>query len=387
MRPRRVRERWRIDAPTLAYVVASVLAALALLAVFNLSSTMLTRIGVGILIALALDPLVDAMERRLHGRRGIAVAVVAVAVLAVATLLVAVLGPQAVSQVSQFSKQLPDTIDQLGRLPLVGGWIREQDLAGKAQEWLDELPRRFTDERLAESAGTLVSGVVSVAIVAVVSIAVLIDGENLIKRVRRLLKPTRRRQADEVGRVVYRTIGRYIGGSLTVALMMGIYVLTVGLILGVPLTPMAAIWAMITDLIPQVGGFLGGSFFVLLAASESVPTAIAAGLLFVLYMNIENHIIQPAIVGKSVHLTAPTTMVAAFIGGAVAGVPGALVATPLTGAAKQLFLEYRGRAAPEPLTSPGRGPTPVRRLQHRVRTLVSRRRSAGDESGDGTGEA
>ena len=53
-------------------------------------------------------------------------------------------------------------------------------------------------------------------------------------------------------------------------------------------------------------------------------------------MTIENHVIQPAIVGRSVDLTPPTTMVAAFIGGAVAGVPGALVATPLVGAAKQL---------------------------------------------------
>ena len=58
--------------------------------------------------------------------------------------------------------------------------------------------------------------------------------------------------------------------------------------------------------------------------TESVPTAIVAGGLFVAYMNIENHVIQPAIVGRSVDLTPPTTMVAAFVGGAVAGVPGAL---------------------------------------------------------------
>ena len=65
-------------------------------------------------------------------------------------------------------------------------------------------------------------------------------------------------------------------------------------------------------------------------------------------MNVENHIIQPAIVGKSVDLTPPTTMVAAFVGGAVGGIPGALVATPLVGATKQLILEARGRRAPEP---------------------------------------
>ena len=77
-----------------------------------------------------------------------------------------------------------------------------------------------------------------------------------------------------------------------------------------------------------------------------MPTAIIAGGLFVAYMTIENHVIQPAIVGRSVDLTPPTTMVAAFVGGAVGGIPGALVATPLVGAAKQLFLEVRGRRPP-----------------------------------------
>ena len=61
-------------------------------------------------------------------------------------------------------------------------------------------------------------------------------------------------------------------------------------------------------------------------------------------MNIENHLIQPAIVGRSVDLTPPTTMVAAFVGGAIAGIPGALVATPLVGAVKAIYMEARGMA-------------------------------------------
>jgi predicted PurR-regulated permease PerM len=147
---------------------------------------------------------------------------------------------------------------------------------------------------------------------------------------------------------MYRTLGRYFGGSVTVAILMGLYVLALGLLLGIPLIPVAAVWAMITDLIPQVGGFLGGSFLVLLATTQGVTTALIAAAAFIVYMNIENHIIQPAIVGRSVDLMAPTTMVAAFVGGAVAGVPGALVATPLVGAAKAIYLEARGMAtAPE----------------------------------------
>jgi predicted PurR-regulated permease PerM len=58
-------------------------------------------------------------------------------------------------------------------------------------------------------------------------------------------------------------------------------------------------------------------------------------------MNIENHVIQPAIVGEAVDLSPPTTMLAALVGGAAGGIPGALFATPLAGAVKQLYLEFR----------------------------------------------
>jgi predicted PurR-regulated permease PerM len=151
-----------------------------------------------------------------------------------------------------------------------------------------------------------------------------------------------------VGRILYRAFGQYFGGSVTVAVLMGVYVLVLGLVFGVPLAPIAAIWAMLTDLIPQIGGFLGGAFLALLALSVSVPIAIVVVVLFVLYMNLENHVIAPAIVGKAVDLTPPTTMIAALVGGAAAGVPGALVATPIVGAVKRLYLDFRGDPGGDP---------------------------------------
>ena len=89
-----------------------------------------------------------------------------------------------------------------------------------------------------------------------------------------------------------------------------------------PLAPIAAIWAALTNLIPQIGGFLGGAFFVLLALTESPTTAVIAGVLFLGYQQFENNVVGPAIVGSAVNLTPPATMLAALIGGAAAGVPG-----------------------------------------------------------------
>jgi predicted PurR-regulated permease PerM len=195
-----------------------------------------------------------------------------------------------------------------------------------------------------------------------------VDGEVVVRRLRAVVPPSRQARADAVGRIVYHSFGSYFAGSLLVAVLNGLVILTAGLLLGVPLAPVAALWATLTNFIPQIGGFLGGSFFVLLALTQSPLTAVVALAVFLGYQQLENNVISPAIVGSAVNLTPPTTMVAALVGGAAAGVPGALVATPLLGAAKALYLDRRGLLPP-------RRPAALRR---RLRARLERVRSAAD---------
>ncbi len=179
-------------------------------------------------------------------------------------------------------------------------------------------------------------------VVLVTAVAVMLDGESLVNRFRRVVPPEHAGRVDDVGRVIYRTFGNYFAGSLFVAILNGLVVLTTAIILGVPLAPLAGLWSSLTNLIPQIGGFLGGGFLVLLALTQGPLTAAIAAGVFLIYQNLENNIIQPTVVGRAVDLTPPTTMLAALIGGALAGVPGALVATPIVGAAKVLYLRDGG---------------------------------------------
>ena len=95
------RLRIRLDWRTFVYLVAAILGALLMIAVFRGTETMLTRIGIGLLIALALDPLTNAIRRWLGIRRGLAVGLVALFVFGLAALLIAVLGPRAVERGGQ----------------------------------------------------------------------------------------------------------------------------------------------------------------------------------------------------------------------------------------------------------------------------------------------
>ncbi|MET0728946.1 MAG: AI-2E family transporter [Acidimicrobiales bacterium] len=315
-------------------------------AIVTIAPDMITRVAVGVLLGVALSPLVAAVQRRSVASRGVAAALVGGGVVVFFGAVVLLVAPAAVQQASRFSEELPETVADLYSWPVVGERLEEADAAGEVDRLIEELPARLDDQTLAELGKRLLGGILSTVVVLITALGVLVDGERAVRRLRALVPPGQQDRVDSVGRIVYHSFGSYFAGSLLVAVLNGLLVLTVGLILGVPLAPIAAIWSTLTNFIPQIGGFLGGFFFVLLALTKSPLTAVIAGVIFLAYQQFENNVIAPAIVGSAVNLTPPATMLAALVGGAAAGVPGALVATPLVGAAKALYLDRQGKLPP-----------------------------------------
>jgi predicted PurR-regulated permease PerM len=360
-----------VDVHPASIVVFGVAAALgaAIWAIVTTAPDMVTGIAVGLVVGVALSPLSSRIQAR-SGRSPVtAAAIVGGGMVVFFAAVVLLVAPPAVEQAREFGEELPATVRELYSWPILGDRLREADAAGQVEETLDELPARIDDQTIADVGERLLGGALSTVVVVVTAIGVLADGEVIVRRFRAVVPPSRQARADEIGRIVYHSFGSYFAGSLLVAVLNGLVILTTGLLLGVPLAPIAALWATLTNFIPQIGGFLGGSFFVLLALTQSPLTAAVALVVFLGYQQLENNIISPAIVGGAVNLTPPTTMLAALVGGAAAGVPGALVATPLLGAAKALYLDQRGEL-------------PVRRdalLRRKLQQRVERMRAAAAE--------
>jgi putative heme transporter len=320
-------------------VVGGILLALAIMGLVDSSRWVLTPLIVGILFGLALDPVVDVLQERLDRSRATATLMIAVGFTAFLSVVILLLGPQAIDQARSFADDLPATIEEFYSWPVVGARLEDADAVGRVEEFVDRLPTRFDTDTISSLADAILGGLSAAVLVLVTTVAVLLDGPALVQRGRRMVPVDRRERADEIGRIVYRSIARYFAGSLAVALLNGTVIMSAGLILGVPLALLAGVWASLTNMIPQIGGFLGGSFFVVLAFSQGALTGAIALVVFLAYQQLENHVIQPTVIGRAVHLAPPTTMLAALIGGAAAGVPGALVATPLVGAAKSVWLD------------------------------------------------
>jgi putative heme transporter len=316
----------------------------------------LTALAIATLLALALNPIVEAVQRRTHWSRAPAAGFVLAAFAVVIALVLMLLVPPTFRQVRNFDDQVPKVVKNLDDVPFFGDDLRKAHASEKVQKWIDDLPERLNVQQkpLARAANTLTDGIGAFFMTIFFAVTLLLDGELFVNGVRSLVPQRHKAAADRVGRLVYDVLGKYIAGSLLVAALAGTVMLAASLVIGVPLAPLVGVWVAMTNPIPQLGGALGGAVFVGLGLSQGVTTAVICLAFFLAYQQLENHVIQPLIIGRAVDLSPLTTMVAALIGVSAGGVVGALFAVPLLGAAKAVYLSTRTpEAAPAASTAPG----------------------------------
>ena len=333
-----VRVSWR---SAIAVAAVIVIAAATHLLVVRMGAIMIW-IVVALVIALGVDRPVSFVQRRAHLPR-VAVVVAGIALVAtVSTVLFLVTAPQASRSSSALVDDAPEVVASLQNLPVIGPVLENANAADRVEETIRELPDRVADSRLIERvAGAAGDGVVGFFWTLVILLSALIDGPRFLDRIAGKIPVRKRRQYVRLARAGQNAIARYAAGSALVATLNGIMVLTGALLLGVPLAPVLALWALAWNFVPQIGGFMGGTPFVLLAFGEGATKGVIAFVVFIVYQNIENHVIQPAVIGRSIDLPPWVALVAALVGASVGGLLGAVLAVPFVGAAKVMASEWR----------------------------------------------
>ena len=129
---------------------------------------------------------------------------------------------------------------------------------------------------------------------------------------------------------------------------------------GVPFAGLIAVFVAIADLIPLVGATLGAVVAAVAAFIHSVPAGIAVIVFFVVYQQLENHLLQPVIFSRTVKLNPLTVLVAILLGVELAGILGALLAIPVAGIIQVVLRDVwdhrRGRPKDEPTVGEDRTP-------------------------------
>ncbi|HEX8156763.1 MAG TPA: AI-2E family transporter [Solirubrobacteraceae bacterium] len=332
-------------ARTVFMVALCVLAVVIFVEVALVSERVLIWILVSILLAMALNPAVDRLQRLGLRRRGASVAMVYLLMTALVAGAGALIIPTLIQQVSDFIDAVPGYVQQLtaGRGPL--GFLEEkyrvvervQDavkgngsktLAGGATAALD----------VGRSVAVFVAGIVTITFL---TLFMLLEGSRWVDRTIEILparlRPTWRSIADDI----YLLVGRYVTGNLLISVIAGSITAIVLLVLGVPFALALGLLVAILDLIPLAGATLAATVVTLVALSHSVTAGIIVLAFFVVYQQVENHLLQPIIYGRTVKLSPLAILISVLIGAEVAGVVGALVAIPAGGTIQILLDHWR----------------------------------------------
>jgi predicted PurR-regulated permease PerM len=337
---------------TVLRVVGILIAIALLLEIVWISRHVLTWIFIALFLALALNPAVDWLERRTE-RRGLATAIVYVATLALLVGIGWLFIPTLVSQVNDFAGKVPDYLHDLtkgrGRL----GFLQEKyHLVDKARKAL----REGGASKLFGISGTalaLAKGVVN-AVLATVTIAfltlfMLLEGPRWVEAFFSLLNPESSRRWRAVGRDIYRTVGGYVTGNLLISLIAGVSATVVLLLTHVPYAVALGLIVAILDLIPLAGATIAAIIVGSVAFIHSVPAGIIVVVFFIVYQQVENHILQPVVYGRTVQLSPLAVLISVLIGAQLAGVLGALAAIPVAGSLQVIFVDWlRHRRGEEP---------------------------------------
>lgn len=342
---------------TVLVVLGIIVAAVVMIEIVQAARGILIWIGVAVFLALALNPGVDWLQRHGVQRRGPAVGIAFVtAILAIAALAATVV-PTIVSQVNDFVDAVPGYVEDLtaGRGKL-GFLEREYQITDRVREALAEGGASgvlgLSDTALAVTRG-VVTGVVATVTIAFLTLFMLLEGPRWVERFYGLLPEEKQPRWRAIGEQIYRTIGGYVTGNLTISLIAGIVSTAVLLALDVPYAVALGLLVAILDLIPLAGATIAAVIVTTVAFLDATTTGIIVLVFFVVYQQLENHVLQPVVYGRTVQLSPLAVLIAVLIGAELAGVIGALAAIPVAGAVQVILADWLAHRPPPAEAGPG----------------------------------
>jgi predicted PurR-regulated permease PerM len=295
-------------------------------------SQVITLLAISIFLALGLDPVVRFLQRR-GLSRGWAVTVVFVGVIALFAALVGLLLPPLATQASQLADNAPDYVQSLLRNKQVKNLDEHYHVVSKLQEQLKAKLSQgqvWTDVfgGVLGAGKAAVSGVFSAFTVLVLTLYLTASLPTVKEVCYQAVPASRRDRVRVLGDEITRRVGGYVIGQIAVASTNAICTYILLRILGLPYPEALAVLVGFLGLIPMVGATLGAVVVVLVALFSSVTTAVVAGVYYIVYQQVENYVIAPRVMKRTIAVPGAVTVIAALAGGTLLGVIGALMAIP-----------------------------------------------------------
>jgi predicted PurR-regulated permease PerM len=304
----------------------------------------ITWMIIALFLALALNPLVEWFERRGVARRSAAIGLTYLILFGAIVGIGATFVPRLVDEVNGLVEATPNYVDDLtkgrGRL---GFLQRKYHIVDRVREEVEKGGSRRIlglSGRAVGVAKTALTTVVATVTIVFMTFFMLLEGRAWVERFYGLLPEHQQPRWRAVGRDIYKTVGGYVTGNLLISLIAGASATIVLLLMGVPYAVALGLLVGILDLIPLAGATLAAIIVATVAFIHSVPAGIVVLIFFIAYQQLENHVLQPLIYGRTVQLSPLVVLIAVLIGAAIAGILGALASIPVAGALQVLIRDW-----------------------------------------------
>jgi predicted PurR-regulated permease PerM len=339
-------------------VIGLVLATLLVLALGWEARQVLTWIVIAGFFAVALHPVVSWVENRAGWlKRWLATLIVYLLAVAFIGGLITVFVIPLVHEGTQLAGNVPGLIADIkaGRGP-VGGLAERFHVLDYIQSHETQI-RGYAAQLGAPTLAALrgaATGVAGLLTIFVLSYLMVLEAPKLVTGFLAIFGERRSHRIRRVGSDCARTITGYISGNLLISVICGLLTFGVLAILHVKYAGLIALFVGLADLIPLVGATLGAVVAVLAGFTHSVTAGIIVLVFFVVYQQLENHLLQPMIFARTVQLNPLTVLLAILIMTELAGILGALLAIPIAGIiqiiVRDIWDTHNGRLKDVPTT-------------------------------------
>jgi predicted PurR-regulated permease PerM len=291
-------------------------------------------------LAIGLNPAVEWLERR-HVRRALAVAVVLFAVVLFFVGFGFAVVPPIVEQAQDFIVAAPAYVEQLQDNDRIAALDERFGLLDRARDLVDD------PERIGLGAAGGVLGVgravfgffASTLVVLIVTLYFLSNLPSIKAQAYRLVPRSRRARVGLLTDEILSRVGGYVAGAVSIASLNGGLTYVLLTFLGIDYAVALAMLVFLTGLIPLIGASIGAAVIVGFALFTSLQAGVIVAVWFLVYQQIENYLLYPRIMQRSVDVSPAATVVAVLVGGALLGVLGALLAIPIAAAVQLVLAE------------------------------------------------
>ena len=299
-------------------------------------SQIFVLILIALFLATGLNPAVEALRGKKLSR-AMAVTIIFTSVIAFVVFFAFVVAPPVVTQGTQLINRAPQLINDLTNYEAINKLNEQFGLIDTLQRKLKSVTSDGT--LLVTTFGgvlgvgkTILSGFFSFLTVLVLTLYFITSLPQVIDLGLSLVPASRRDRVGSLTHAIIARVGSFVGSQIIIAIMAAIFVLILSIVLSLPSPFAIAMIVLVCGLIPLIGHFIGCSIVTVIALTQSISLGVIAFVAYVFYVQIENYVVTPRIMKKTMSVPGAVTIIAALIGSSLLGLVGGLLAVPVAAA-------------------------------------------------------